>query len=562
MEKTISFILVLIMLVAAFAVAAVPASAADGEWTVYAPPAQTKDDYEGTLKAVPGYEYTSDGFHIIPGDWTDDTAWAAMRTKEPVSLLDGIYLEVRVDAFSYEASDSWINLNLWDTANMAPGDSKYGQGFQTLIRPRFDDATGKYYVEDIQWFMRGFERVYPSAELQPAEKIYVADDGTLTLRLELLPTDNGYSIFVNGGPAPAEINEWFSQFFKTERDNEAYVGVVMSSSLKSGTAECTITKFGTSKETALVPMGDDTVAPQASTHQESAPIIDSSTVPEGQPCLIYTGDKANSDTRICGTSDGDTYYIEDDFCVRAVTTNNAMAVVTFSTDKEASYDIDDFPVMMVLTKNYCTCDDPENCYAIETMYAYVMAGDKIAPGKDCKTPEFDICWSPIVVEDGEKAGSYLYFTYDLSDERVIELSGRIRGMQLFFTEVAYTEAGRNGVSVAMVAFFRSIADVEPFVYNYLGVDGGASSGDETNAPTEEPTVETTEAITEEITEEQTEAKTEKQTEAKTEAKTEKQTEKASAAAEGGCGSMIGTGAFVVILSLAVGASAIFHKKRK
>ena len=62
--------------------------------------------------------------------------------------------------------------------------------------------------------------------------------------------------------------------------------------------------------------------------------------------------------------------------------------------------------------------------------------------------------------------------------------------------------------------------------------------------TAEPTEATTEEPTEATTEEQTEATTEAKTEATTEAKTEAKTEATTAAAESGCGGIIGAGALV------------------
>ena len=106
MKKILSTLLVAAMLLSLVIVAAVPAAAVDGEWAVYGPVSQYVDGYDGDPKSVSGYEYTDDGFHTIPADWEGagkQTPWVQVETKEKVNLKDGVFFQIRVDNFSYDA---------------------------------------------------------------------------------------------------------------------------------------------------------------------------------------------------------------------------------------------------------------------------------------------------------------------------------------------------------------------------------------------------------------------------------------------------------------------------
>lgn len=576
MKRFISVLLAALMLASLMAVLAVPASAADGEWEVYAPPEQTEADFEGSHKAVPGFEYTSNGFHTVPAEYIEDTPWVGIHTKDPVSLMDGVYLEVRIDNFSYEASDKWFNLAIWDQSTPAPPSANYGKGIQTLIRPQYDAEKDQYYVEPIEWYIEEFSRRNSTnEENEKPDKIYVADDGSITLTLELKYEGGLYKLEINGAEAPMDATMWINDYFANNMKHEGYVCFMMQNTAKNGVAECTITKYGTSKATAKAPLGDDKASPIEGDAEVPAPIADPSTVPAGQPCFLLTGDKTNSATRTIGSGAGDTWRVNDDMTASAVTTNDSYTRLIFRVKSEVSYDIDDFPVMLVLTKNYCNCDDMNSCYAVETIVSHIMSGESIGAGADNKTPELEVCWEPLIVNEGDLAGQYLYFYYDTTEDLVFEATGRINSVYLDFSSLKYQEAGRNVATVAFVAFFRNVDEAEAYVMNYLGLE-------EDEEPTEEPTTEapaddTTEAPADVTTETPADVTTEAKDEDKTEAPTgddkpagdkpagdkpagDKGDDKNDSSSGGGCGGFIGAGALAVVALVAVCGVATFRKK--
>ena len=71
MKKILSTLLVAAMLLSLVIVAAVPAAADDDSfWTTYGRASHHDPDYDGDRTSVPGYEYTDEGFHMTPADWS------------------------------------------------------------------------------------------------------------------------------------------------------------------------------------------------------------------------------------------------------------------------------------------------------------------------------------------------------------------------------------------------------------------------------------------------------------------------------------------------------------
>lgn len=552
MKKILSTLLVAAMLLSLVVVVAVPASAADGEWTVYATSSQYTEEFQDDPSSIPGYRYTGDGVQMIPADWSSSIPFGTIQTKDPVTIKDGVYMEVRIDEFSWDTGDGWININFWDSQSIEPASADYGEGVQTLIRPAYNEAKDYYYLRTIQWIKEGFSPA--TGKLEFEEPQIIGEDGTITLCVELKYDGSKYALTINGMEAPESITSYMAEKFA---EGEAYVGVAMRNTTIGGTLGCTITKFGTDEKSAIAPDGDDSLEPENFSN-EKAPIADASTIPAGEPCIVLTGDRTNSATKSIVAGAGDTVRILDDFTTRLVTVNDAYTCVTYNVKNEISYDIDDFPFFLVLTKDYCTCEDPADCYVSEELSMYLMAGDCWAAEDKYKVPmlDFDLCWDPIDVAEGEKAGRYFYHTYDFSDDVLFETEGRINGLRLDTTGMKFQEAGRNSFDVAFAAFFRSAEDAERYVYNYLGLEyeGG---DDENTTESVEVTTESVEITTESV-EQETEDQTEKQTEKEPEKQTEKETE--TPKTSGGCGSFIGAGALTVVALVAVCGAISFKKK--
>ncbi len=574
MKKFLSTMLAAAMLLSLVIVASVPVAAADGMWTTYG----TASNYalpENERVDVPGYEYTDEGVSMVPAEWNDQMPFGTIQTKEPWNIQDGIYMEVVIDAYSYEASDKWVNINLWSQQMTQPGSSDmatYGYGLQTLFRPGPSSEAGKYSLtvsryDNWVYYKEGFTQVpYAEHEADRSVKYEAIQDenGNIKLVFELTYDGENYSFKVCGIDAPADACAYLKEAFP---DGQAYVGITMQNNKKNGTVGCTITKFGPNIDEATIPQGDDSRSPisYSDTAAEEVPIASPDTVEIGKPAIILTGDLVNSATGKAPISTvGSTVTVNDDFTVHVVETKQSGAAVTFNVKKDVAYAIDDFPVAIVLTKNYCACENPEACYATESVDCYALNGEFGAAGSDCRIFELEMCYDPIVIEEGDKAGSYLYFYTNMVEDGGEGQTGRINGVQYLFQNIKYTEAGRNAFDIEFVAYFRTVEEAEDYVYEYLGVDRDAETETETvtdEITTEEPDVDvTTEEPDVDITTEEPDVDITTEKPAGNVTTEEEPKGGDDKPAKSGCGSVVGTS--VVAIVAVVGACGFVSFKKK
>ena len=536
MKKILSTLLVAAMLLSLVIVAAVPAAAVDGEWAVYGPASQYVDGYDGDPKSVSGYEYTDDGFHTIPADWEGagkQTPWVQVETKEKVNLKDGVFFQIRVDAFSYDAADQWFNINVWDQGQMEPPVAGFGEGVQNLIR---GNSSGK--VSGISWYIENFTSKGSSS--MTAEKNLQTEDGKVLLDVTITWDGSTYAYNINGAAAPQAVIDYMNTKWGGA-DSEAYVGICAQNSKAGGTVELTVTKFGTSAEDATVPMGDDSKEPITEYHV-IADIADPNTVEAGQPAIFMNGSRDNSDSKSNhGITAGGDSKRNDDFSVR-YTADRASYYTQYSVANDVSYDAKDFPVALVLTRDYCTCEDPADCYALESVSTYICNGEVTGADEQHRITELSMCDSPLV-KDGR---SYLYFYADLENDAGFDYEGRINSIRFDFGGILFDQPGRNAFDIVFIAYFRSVEEAEQYVIDYLGIT-------ETEAPeTEAPTEEATEVVTE-----APEATTEAKADA-TEAPAGNETD--APAKKSGCGSVVGFGAIAIVAVAAAAGMVSFKKK--
>ena len=178
---------------------------------------------------------------------------------QPVDIREGLYLELRVDDYSYGGAnnaDHWISFHIWDNDRMIPGNTKdYGQGWLSLIRT----GSGKHTVQSIQSGYLQFEQLGGMDSITPATD----QNGKNIYTLEIRYTGSGYKILVCG----YEVGgcDVISQHLSTLNPNgEFYIGVTFHSGVQNGVCDATVLKFGSTKETATTPQGNEAVAPQAS----------------------------------------------------------------------------------------------------------------------------------------------------------------------------------------------------------------------------------------------------------------------------------------------------------
>ena len=479
MKKIISVAIVAAMLLSLLCVfTAIPASAAvEGMWNVYSVAGDyyLEDKEDDEFAAVPGYEYTDEGLKVIPADWSDHSPKFGVHTKDVVDLKEGVYFEVRIDDFTY-SGDKWFSISVADKPYAAPGTTnveKYGESMTTLIRP---DDNGK--IAAVEWRYGAFQWSDRTSMTTPDEEKY-DENGKPILALTITWDGTTYAMDINGAPAPDTTIAYMNEHYA---DGEAYVGINLMNSNKGGTAACTILKFGTSKEDAETPVGEDSAEPTPWKGDPIAEIADPSTVPEGQPAIYMNGSRTLSDSKSStgrkGT--GNTKLNEDGtFHYTALSSN---AEISFAPKNEISYSIDDFPVIVALTKNFCTCDMDE-CMAFESADMYVITGEFVGADDKHKASEINMCYDTIF-KDGD---SYLYFYVDTSEDINWDAEGRFNGARLDLNGVLFDTPGRNGFDVCFMALFRSVEEAEAYVLNWIGVEeedetDAPVGGDETDAP--------------------------------------------------------------------------------
>ena len=432
-------------------------------FTVYGQKAQYLESFTGDRTSIPGYDYTEDGFHMTPADWTTSTPFGTLQTKNKVNLKDGVYMAVRVDNFTY-ANDKWYNFNIWNSQNLSPGVvdlEKIGEGVQTLMRPA-NPAEGAFAgdLKTIAWYTGGFTSA--GSVSFPTDAVMTDENGLHVLILEITWDGASYAVNINGAAAPEKVITYMNETFA---DGEAYVGFTLQNSNKGGTLECTVLRFGTSEETAVVPTGDETVAP-INYVISYAEIADPSTVAKNEPAIFMTGDVEASDAQqVPYTSSGTVVTRNGDGSMHVVINREIAETCTYKVAYDVSYSIDDFPVAVMLTRNFCSCKTSV-CLGTECVSMYLMTGDIINPSSTYK--QNNIVARDSIVSGGD---AYGYFLFDMSSSAAAwDAEGRINGVRFDVVQPLYADTTKNEFDVCFTAFFRSVEEADAFIYSYLGTE--------------------------------------------------------------------------------------------
>ena len=192
-------------------------------------------------------------------------------------------------------------------------------------------------------------------------------------------------------------------------------------------------------------------------------IEDPSTVPAGSPAIIMTGDIENSHLSNVPESDNGTgVSITNDHTVLYIGSNSTADCGKWLVDSDVSFAIEDFPVVMCITKNLCACyADDGKCYAFEQGFAYLMTGDSFTAANDNKLSCFEICANAYSID----GNNYLYFWYDTSWNGD-QFRGRINGTQFNF-RIDTETPGANTFEVVLQAFFRNEEEAAAFAVEYF-----------------------------------------------------------------------------------------------
>ena len=541
MKKFLSLLLAVAMLVSTFIIVSLPVLAVEGDWMVYSRKEQYRDDYEDDeYVSVMGYEYTSEGFHTTsPTFFEGQSPRGGLQTKTAYDLKEGVYMLIRVDEFSYDAPDKWLNLNLWSEpmVELASSDAERdGYGVQTIMRPGND---GKFI--QLEWYIEGFTQVQVSAAFQGVDMY--DEEGRALFELVVTYDNDSFALTINGIAAPQGVIDYMNETFV---DMEAHLGMAFFHTKTLGDASFTVLKYGTTKENALTPSGDDHEDP-INYSLEIAEIADPSTVEDGKPAILINGSKDASDSyTTAGKSSTGNSILNQDNSVTYIASSSTVSVV-YKPKNEVSYSIEDFPVVMMLVRNLCTCGEEDGtCIACEEITLYLATGEFNSPdGEHCTL--FSVCWDPIEI-DGE---SYLYFYMDMSDDFAPwDAKGRVNNIRVDVHNIDYATPGLNQFDVCFVGVFRDMEDAEEYVYDYLGVEKPVETESTTEEATTEAPKETTAAPAE-------------TTEASAQTTVADPDDNTSSNDQnGGCGSVVGFGAVAMVTTIGAVAFVTLKKKKE
>jgi hypothetical protein len=537
-KKALSALIACAMLLSIMIVGTIPTAAVDGMWDALGTAVEYDEDFSGTPRSRPGYEYTEDGLHMIPAKWEGhQTPYGTLQTKDTVDLKDGVYMLVRVDNFTYEG-EKWFNFSLWDRAGISPGSTEHGEGAQCHIRPGNAKNVG-----GVDWYTGGFTNV--GQTVIPKTAYSLDDEGRVILALTVKWENNTYSMNVNGAPAPDTVIEFMNEKWGGV-DSAAYVGFSLQNSNKNGTVEATILKFGTSEATAETPVGDDRKEPEEFNHTPAA-LEDASTIPAGKPAVLMNANVIESHILAKPISlVGANITVNDDYSARVVVNKATADAGEWKVKYNVSYSVEDFPVCAILVRNLCTCRD-EVCYANESCHLYLCTGEAIQPAPENLIKFLDIS-EPITVGDD----TYLMFYIDVSDEYApIEASGRINSARVDFEDIDNDTPGKNAFDVCWIAFFRTPDEASTYVKESLNVTD-VEDPSETDPDKSPEDTETAEKVNDGTTEGNEAVETEPKNQ---------DNGNDTSAAKGGCNSAIGLGT-VLLLTLASAAGAISFKKKE
>ncbi len=572
MKKLITLALAAIMVLSlipamAFTASAAPESVEYPEpsedfWSVWRDPGHYDIEEGDPYCPAAGYEYTSEGFKVISPDFSNYGTKVNVQTSEPVDLKNGFFMEVRIDDFSYKgisgAEDEWISFQISDERHVGAGGTSWSNNWLCLIRGTGDGNPSNMpfvTVRDTEEKDGSFLPVGAFAECKP-EMV----DGKEVYTFEVSWDGSAYTLKVNGCAVSGDNGAITNHLLSMER---TYVGVVMHSGQMGGKADITITKQGTSAANAEVPSGNDSREPEENLLVFGDP-IDPTTVPENTPALIMDANKEHIKKDPTGSNMSLTPTGSGAYHVKATA---GVPYFMFSPKKEITYMAEDFPVFVMMLKNFIGDDGG----------AYFCAGDVISA-----TDKYMMGWSQW--DDNARFygadEEYTYIIMDFSEmintvevingEEVYPLKGRIHQIRPHFG-IDPNDEEMSEWDIEFCAFFRSVEEALAYgeTFNETVIlpgieDQPEETGDavETKGDDAEETkadAEETKADAESAADTKADAESAADTKADAESTADTKADaETKAEAKGGCGSVIGLGAVAII---AAAAAAVVLKKK-
>ena len=456
MKRTLSIILVAILMISALtSLIVVPASAeGEGQWDVVLP-APVMEKAEDERQPAQGYYYNETGFHTVSPDYTNYTPHFTVISKEMYNIKD-FSMTIEVSDYCVEG-DNWLSFSVWSESNgLAQGvtSGKYGDGWTSLIRPDADGNLNRLESWDMRKGGRSGKQVFNNIDATQVFPVVFdpqvdAATGTMTFTFKI----EGGVVSVNGSVIGANTDAVIADRFK---EGLAFVGVTLNNSGSSkGDYHPTISVIDVNGST---PTGSDSRAAESKT-REYGPMIDSSTVPENTPAVWFDGTLQKTNTKLPSTSNCSVDFSEDNSSI-LVTADAAAGTIQFFVPDAITYEANDFPYLMFVLKNYCVCDRAEDesiveaCVGIESAAIWYCAGDVSSPRNDCMTYVDMFIWtSPTEDSDLDPDAYYTVAVVDLS---ALNWEGRINNVRFDFAGFKnFGVEGRNTFEIIGAGAFAS-----------------------------------------------------------------------------------------------------------
>lgn len=542
MKKLIALAVAAMMVISLIPVMAITSSAiVEGDWITYRnavgyePP---EDGEEEAYTPAPGYEYTDEGLHMISPDFTNCLPYGTIQTKDTVDIDDGVYMEVRVDNFSYGGedgtTDNWISFSIWNSQKISQGNtSDYGEGWLSLNRGSNGNSDAGALAQS---WISGAPSTWTLVS-SPAIDPQLDEEGREIFTLEVTKSGEDYTIRICGiVVSTSEVSEHLK---KLNPDGQFYIGISFHSGVTGGVAEATVLKFGTSKDTAETPFGQDSAEP------EKNPIViadleDSASVPEGQPCMIFDATRSTWSGKIngSGVSGVSLDALGNNAFQVNVTDPLATGYFCWNIRRTVSYKAEDFPVIAFLV------EDP-NCLVnggdLRYCAGQYMTADDVRKANFAIFDDFNRAYGDDQV--------WTLFVIDLKDYLTEEeladgWTNRINSLRFDFVEMSiYNDAEMDWFNFHWAGVFRSVEDAYAYGDTYMAaIDPTltpSTSAPETTDPVDVPDV------------------TDNQTNLPEETTAEPQGGEETTNEDKGCSSSVGS----IIALMAAAAAAVALKKK-
>ncbi len=286
-RRAVALMVCAVLVVLLYAATVGAASGATGVWSAYAM-AENKVG-RPYFSDPPTAAYTPDGFCVTP---TEETAHYTLQTKQPLSLEDGVYWELRVEQAS---AGNALVFHVWDQYGLLVDNNRCGSGWYVAI----GDYNGTTHLVSMTAAASAATTKEEAGILGVgAVSIPVNDDGSATYTLSYA---NGV-LRINGVAVTG--TDKALTFLNSLRDDSCfYFGVtVMTVENDDPLSAVTLTRFGTSAATAVVPTAG------SSSSEDTAAADTTATTTRPQDSSVSTNptdETTDSTVPVTGTGDGD-----------------------------------------------------------------------------------------------------------------------------------------------------------------------------------------------------------------------------------------------------------------